>query len=84
MGVILGPSFADLFAKHTQFDTGSVGLFKMSVQSGSRYGLSIQFFKESVDGVRTAKGLFFFQFNGFFDDLTGNVARFATIGSALT
>ncbi len=54
----------------------------MPVKGGSRYGCPIHLFKKPIDGVRTAKGLFFFKLNGFFNDLTGNAAGFAAIRSA--
>src|SRR5210317_560016 len=84
MGMIASPSFANLFAKYAQFDTGSVGLFEMPVKSRTGYGYPVHFFEQPVDDIRASKGLFFFQFNGFADDLSSNITGFSTVTSAFT
>jgi|SRR5210317_2468347 len=84
MGMIASPSFADFFAKYTQFDAGSVGLFEMPVKGGTGYGYPVHLFEQPVDDIRASKGLFFFQLNGFVDDIRSNITGFSTVTSVFT
>ena len=84
MGMIAGPSFAELFAQYAQFDAGSVGLLQMPVKCRTGYGYPVHLFEEPVDDIGASKGLFFFQLNGFADDISGNIAGFSPITSCFT